>query len=89
MEQLLEKAGDKLLDYGLAGIAIIGLVGLIYILRGELKAVRSAHRLEMAEKEKLINEIQEKRVTEALAGAQAIRSMQTTYDALISALKGR
>jgi len=88
MDQLIEKTGDQLLGYGLPGIAIIGLIYLIYLLRAELRDTRLAHRTELAERDKLIFQIQEERVTEARAGYEIIRSIQTTQDAIISALKG-
>lgn len=89
MEQLLQKTGDQLLGYGLPGIAIIGLIYLTYLLRADLRDERAARQLERAERDKLILTVQEARIAEARAGYEIIRSIQTTQDAIIGALKGR
>jgi len=89
MEKLLEQAGDIILQQGLSGVAILGLIYLVYMLRSELKAVRTAHRTELTERDKLIFEIQESRVTEARSGYEVIRSIQRNMDAILEALKGR
>lgn len=89
MDKLLEQAGGILLQQGLSGVAIIGLVYLIYMLRAELAATRTSHRTELAERDKLIFQIQEERVTEARSGYEVIRSIQRNMDAILDALKGR
>ena len=89
MDKVIEQAMAILLAQGLSGVIIIGLIYLIFLLRAELRDTRSAHRVELAEKDKLIYEIQEERVGEARAGYEIIRSIQTTQDAIVNALKGR
>ncbi len=89
MDKLLEQAGQIILQQGLSGVAILGLIYLIYLLRAELKVERSNKRVELAERDKLIFQIQEERVAEARAGYEIIRSIQTTQDAIVNALKGR
>jgi hypothetical protein len=87
MESILEKAADVLLDQGLSGIAIIGLVYLVFLLRAELKDERAARRLEVAERDKLVSQVQEARVVEARAGYEIIRSISSTQDAVLQALR--
>lgn len=89
MDKLLEQAGQIILQQGLPGVAILGLIYLVYLLRAELKSERQNKRVELAERDKLIFKIQEERVAEARAGYEIIRSIQTTQDAIVNALKGR
>lgn len=87
MDEVITKAANILLDRGLSGIAIIGLIYLVYMLRVELRDTRLAHRTELAEKDKLIFQTQESRVAEARAGYQVISEMQKTQDAIIGAIR--
>lgn len=87
MDELIKKAADILLANGLSGIAIIGLIYLVYMLRVELRDTRAAHKLEIAEKDKLIFQTQEARVDEARAGYQVISNIQKTQDAIIGAIR--
>ncbi len=89
MDKLLEQAGQILLQQGLSGLAILGLVYLVYMLRAENAAQRTSHRTELAERDKLIFQIQEERVTEARSGYEVIRSIQRNMDAILDALRGR
>jgi hypothetical protein len=87
MEALIQQIATALLEYGISGIANIGLIYLVYMLRVELKDVRTAHRVEIAEKDKLITQIQESRVSEARSGFEIIGSIQRTQDAIIGAIR--
>ena len=87
MDEVIEKGVDLLLNYGLSGLANIGLIYLVYMLRGELRDTRAAHRVEIAEKDKLIFQSQESRVQEARAGYEVISSIQKTQDAIIGAIR--
>lgn len=82
-------AGKSLISNGVLGIAVVGLVYFVMILRAELRDVRLAHRVEIAEKDKLINELQEARVTDSRAGYDLARSVQTTQEAFLIAIRGK
>lgn len=87
MDQIIQKAADILLSNGLAGIAIIGLVYLVYMMRSELKDTRIAYEIRLVEKDKLIYQTQEARVVEARAGYEVIASISKTQDAIIGAIR--
>lgn len=87
MDELIQKVANALLDYGISGIANLGLIYLVYMLRVELRDTRAAHRIEIAEKDKLIYQTQESRVTEARAGYEVISSIQKTQDAIVGAIR--
>ena len=87
MDELIQKVANALLDYGISGIANLGLIYLVYMLRVELRDTRSAHRVEIAEKDKLIYQTQEARVAEARAGYEVISSIQKTQDAIVGAIR--
>jgi hypothetical protein len=69
------------------GIAVVALVYFVMILRAELRDTRAAHKIEVAEKDKLIYEQQEARISEAKAGADLAKTVKSTLDALM--LSGR
>lgn len=87
MDAVIQKVADALLNYGISGIANIGLIYLVYMLRVELRDTRTAHRLELAEKDKLIFQTQESRVEEARTGYKVISDIQKTQDAIIGAIR--
>lgn len=87
MDEIIKKGVELLLQYGLSGLANIALIYMVYMLRDELKTVRAAHRIEIAEKDKLIYQTQEARVVEARAGYEVISSIQKTQDAIIGAIR--
>lgn len=76
-----------LLSQGVLGVAVVGLVYFVMLLRAELKDVRSAHKTELLEKEKLIHELQEERLREARVGFDLAKTTQTTMDALLTAMR--
>ncbi len=87
MDEIIKKGVDLLLQYGLSGLLNIGLLYLVYKLREELRDVRTANRIEIAEKDKLIYQSQESRVAEARAGYEVIGSITKTQDAIIGAIR--
>jgi hypothetical protein len=87
MDEIIQKVANALLDYGISGIANLGLIYLVYMLRVELRDTRTAHRVEIAEKDKLIYQSQEARVAEARAGYEVISSIQKTQDAIVGAIR--
>jgi hypothetical protein len=56
---------------------------------GRARDRRIAHKADIAAKDALINELQEQRLTEALASRDVIRSIQTTLDAFLQAVRGK
>jgi hypothetical protein len=87
MEPLIQDTGNTLLSQGVLGIAVIGLVYFVMMLRAELKDVRAAHKVELAEKDKLIHELHESRLAEARVGFDLARTTQSTMDAFLVAMK--
>jgi hypothetical protein len=87
MDEIIKQGVTLLLQYGLSGLLNIGLIYLVYKLREELRDVREANRVEVAEKDKLIYQSQESRVTEARAGYEVISSITKTQDAIIGAIR--
>jgi hypothetical protein len=87
MDAILEAAGRTLLSNGLWGVVILGLIYFVMMLRAELRDVRVAHKIELAEKEKLINQLQEARLSEVKVGFEIAKSSQTTLDALLATLR--
>lgn len=64
MEALLPAAGQELLSTGLIGAACIFLLWLLGRKEQELKDTRHAAEVKLAEKDKLIQELQESRLDE-------------------------
>lgn len=89
MDKLLDAAGDILKDYGLAGAVILFLFYYVLMQRADLKDTRTAHKIELAEKEKLINQLQESRLEEVKTGFEIAKQNQTTLAALTAALRSR
>lgn len=89
MDPLAEGAGGVLLSQGVLGVAVVGLVYFVMMLRAELKDVRTACKTEIAEKDKLIHELQEARLAEARIGFDLAKSTQITMDSLLAALRNR
>lgn len=85
----VDGAVKELLSNGVLGLAVLALVYFILMLRAELKDVRAVHRVELAEKDKLIFQLQENRLSEARIGFDVARSNQATLDAFLSAIRGK
>jgi hypothetical protein len=86
-EPMLEGAASILLSHGFLGVAVAALSYYIFLQRAELRDAREQHKLEIAAKDQLINNIQEARLVEARAGIEVIKTMQTTLDAFLSAVR--
>ncbi len=89
MDALLDVSGEILKQYGLAGAVIAFLAYYVLMQRADLKDTREAHRTELAEKDKLITQLQEARLTEVRAGFEIAKQTQATLSALTSVLQGK
>lgn len=78
-------ASKSLISNGVLGVAVIGLVYFILMLRAELKDVRTNHKVEIAAKDALILELQEKRLVESQQGYQIASSVTSTLNAYLAA----
>ncbi|MER8762910.1 hypothetical protein [Mesorhizobium sp. M0968] len=85
----LEDVGSIFLSQGLLGAICLALVYFILMLRAELRDVRAAHKVELAAKDSLINELQEDRLKEARVGFDLAKSFQSTMDAFAMTVRGR
>ena len=79
---------DFYLTQGVLGVscAVLGLV-IIYLWRAREKD-RVDHKVELAAKDALINQLQEQRLAEALTGRDIIKTFQATLDAFLVAVRG-
>lgn len=76
------------LTQGVLGVSCaVLLLALIYLWRAREKD-RLDHKVDIAGKDALIKELQEQRLTEALAGRDIIKTFQTTLDAFLQAVRG-
>lgn len=87
MAELLNAIGEILAQNGLAGAVIAILFYYVLMQRAELRDTRAAHKIEIAEKEKLINQLQEARLSEVKTGFEIAKQNQTTLAALTTALR--
>jgi hypothetical protein len=87
LEDFLTGAGKELFANGLLGIAVVGLVWFIMVLRNDLREEREAHKIEMAAKDRLILDIQDMRIVEARSVIELAKSTQLTLDAILLALR--
>lgn len=78
---------DLFLSQGLPGGIIVSLVYFILMLRKELREERAAHKVELASKDALINELYEERIKEARSGYEIARANHATLDALVTAMR--
>lgn len=81
MEALLPAAGQELLSTGLIGAACIFLLWLLGRKEQELKDTRHAAELKLAEKDKLIQELQESRLEELKLVVEHVNSNTTALQA--------
>ena len=89
MDDLLQAAGNMLISQGPIGILCLVLLYVLMMMRAELRDTRTAHRTELAEKEKLIYELQEARLDEVRSVSEIAKSTQITLSALTTALQGQ
>lgn len=89
LESLPDGVGSYFVSQGLLGVICIALVYFIMMLRAELRDLRVAHKVEIAAKDSLINELQESRLQEARVGFDIARANQATLDAFLSAIRAK
>ena len=89
MEGLVDKIADTLISQGPVGIMCLVLLYVLFMLRADLRDTRAAHRTELAEKEKLIYQLQDARLEEVRSVSEIARSTQMTLSALTTALQGQ
>jgi hypothetical protein len=77
------------LTQGVLGASCIVLALVILKLWGARETDRLKHEANIAAKDALINELQEQRLTEALASRDVIRTIQTTLEAFLQAVRGK
>lgn len=87
-QELTDGISNFYLTQGVLGVscAVLG-VALIFLWRAREKD-RLDHKVDLAAKDALINELQEQRLEEALAGRDIIKTFQTTLDAFLQAVRG-
>ena len=74
---------------GIIGSVCVALAFFILKLWAEMKSERAAHKIELAAKDALINELYEARVSEARIGYDIIKTNDKTQAAFLSAITGR
>lgn len=72
---------------GVLGVIVVVLLWYIKRLLDELRDVRAAHRIEIAEERKLNTELQDDRLAESKIFLEASMSMKTSLDAFLSAIR--
>lgn len=68
-------------------VIIIALVYYVLIQRRDMRELEAAHKVELASKDATILQLQEKRITEASAGWQALRDSDKTVRELALAIE--
>lgn len=76
-------SNSEIFTNSVLGIAVIALVYFVMLLRAELRDTRTAHRIEIAEKDKQLMELQDSRLAEAKAGIDLAKSIQSTMEAAL------
>jgi hypothetical protein len=76
MDELLQEASKVLFSNGILGVAVAGLVYYIMMQRGENRDERAAHKIELAEKDKLIVELYDRLVNQAQAMQRGLEAVQ-------------
>lgn len=75
------------LSQGILGALCVALLYIVFLLWKELRDERLKHETAIAAKEKLINELQDERLKEAREGYAFAKSIQTTLDAFLVAMR--
>lgn len=71
---------------GVLGLVILLLLYVIRELRADLRELREAHKIELTEKDKLINGLQEKRVDEIKTTITLTQSVHSTLDTFLATI---
>ncbi len=83
MDEIVFEGARSLFTNGVLGVVVAGLVYYLMIMRAEIREERKNHRIELAAKDALILDLQEKRLQGALAGAELARQFKDTFDAIL------
>lgn len=76
MDELLQEASKVLFANGILGVAVAGLVYYVMMQRAENRDERTAHKIELAEKDKLIVELYDRLVDQAQAMQRGLEAVQ-------------
>lgn len=88
-DQLVTEGTSQLLSQGLLGIICVFLLWYIGRLQTEVREIRAAHKVEIAEERKLNAELQESRLDESKVLLEAVSSNKSMFQALLSAIQGK
>lgn len=88
-DQLVTEGASQLLSQGLLGIICVFLLWYIGKLQTEIRELRAAHKVEIAEERKLNAELQESRLEESKVLLEAVSSNKSSFQALLSAIQGK
>ena len=89
MDPIIEGIGNEMLSQGLLGTIVIALIYWILKRDKEISDLRQAHKVELASKDALINQLHEERIKEIRVGYDIARSNQSTLDAFLAAIRGK
>lgn len=89
MEPITDGVSNFYLSQGVLGASCLVLMIVAVMLWRAREKDRLDHKVELAAKDALINELQEQRLEEALAGRDSLKSFQTTLDAFLQAVRGK
>ncbi len=87
IDGVLPLAGKELLSQGLLGIIIAFLVWYLGRREAEQKAEREAHRLELAAKDKRIEELSDERYADAKQFVEVAQGLRTQGQAFLAAIE--
>lgn len=88
-DQLVAGGTSQLLSQGLLGVICVFLLWYIGKLQTEIRDLRAAHKVEIAEERKLNAELQESRLDESKVLLEAVSSNKSSFQALLSAIQGK
>lgn len=74
---------------GIIGSICVALALFILKLWAEMKSERAAHKVELAAKDALINDLYEARITEARVGFDIVKANERALDGFLAAVNGR
>lgn len=87
MDQLLIDGGKILGEQGLSGLAIVALVYYVMMQRADGRDQREVHKIEIAEKDKLIRELYDRLVQQAQAGLKGLEAVQQPLSDIATKLR--
>lgn len=89
MDTLLVEASKALFSNGILGIAVVGLVYYNFMQRAENREERTAHKVELAEKDKLILILYDRLVDASTAGLRGLEAVQRPLEGIAAKMKQR